>query len=133
MAITVRELATSLGCAGLVMALTIGGLLANTGESETLSPPPQAMQRAEPERAPSDRDLLYAEPAVRQASGVSSMMGGTGDGVAAALTLNGELCAEVVAVTKLKRKHRYEVTCATHRDGSGRASYTLNAEDGTVA
>lgn len=73
---------------------------------------------------------IYDEPLVRQATSVSNLSGRTGDGLAALLNINGELCAEVISAKPTKQAHIYDVRCQTSRNGEGVSHYSFDAREG---
>jgi hypothetical protein len=71
-------------------------------------------------------------PMVRQAAAVSSLAGGSGNGVQTLIALNGGLCGEIVDVKPRKKKDTFDVTCVAYRNGSGMAQYRINGATGSV-
>jgi hypothetical protein len=51
--------------------------------------------------------------------------------LATIINMNGELCAHVQSAEPMGAD-RYRVTCTRYRDGTGTATYELNAKTGTV-
>lgn len=52
--------------------------------------------------------------------------------LATLINLNGMLCAEVVSVTPLRTRDRYEVECIEYRGGQHRATYVVDVGRGAV-
>lgn len=69
--------------------------------------------------------LLAAHSAGAQLSEGSKAM------LAAMINVSGQLCARVTAVEQVRRDV-YAVSCVRYRDGTGRATYEVNALTGAV-
>lgn len=54
------------------------------------------------------------------------------DLLATLINLNGMLCAEVISVTPLRTRDRYEVECIEYRGGRHRATYVVDVSRGAV-
>lgn len=52
--------------------------------------------------------------------------------LATLINLNGMLCAEVISVTPLRTRDRYEVECIEYRGGRHRATYVVDVSRGAV-
>ena len=49
------------------------------------------------------------------------------------INVNGYLCASVTSISPTSSPDVYRVRCVEYRDGSGSASYTMNARTGSVS
>lgn len=52
--------------------------------------------------------------------------------LAAMINLSGQLCAKVTSVTTTNQADVYNVQCIRYRDGTGTATYEVNARTGAV-
>jgi hypothetical protein len=52
--------------------------------------------------------------------------------MATVINLNGQLCAKVVSITRAEGKNMYNVECIRYRDGTGKATYLVDALSGKV-
>lgn len=66
------------------------------------------------------------------ACGGSALAGEAEEMMATFLNLNGQLCAKVVNIAKLKLPDTYEVRCIEYRGGTGTVDYIVNVKSGEV-
>lgn len=71
------------------------------------------------------------EPNSTQSSTRTNLPGNITNTLATMINLHGELCASVTSVTALGN-NIYKVNCTSYRDGTGSASYDVNAATGAV-
>lgn len=104
---------------------------APVARQEVKAPPPPVVKPEPPEVAEPD---INDTPAVSQIAAVSMLSGGSGNGVAALININGHLCGEVVeAHARRGSTTVFDVTCVEYRGGSTTVRYRVNGKTGDVS